>query len=94
MFRQVDPNMSDKTKTLLPWYLGHQGGHWLNAIQCMAAGDNGYQANQAALNKGLNNFWARNNTPWSWAYYKRSDIPVQFAIAEGWTSADMYQACS
>lgn len=83
--------MSNKTKTLLPWYLGYLGGDWPEAIQCMVAGDNGYQDNHAALNSGLNNHWARNNTPWSWGYLKRSDIPVQFAIAEGWTSGDMYQ---
>jgi phospholipase C len=83
--------MSTATNTLLPWYLGYQGGDSNEAIQCMAAGDNGYQDNQAALNHGLNNHWARNNTPWSWGYFKREDIPVQFAIAEGWTSGDMYQ---
>lgn len=83
--------MSTATNTLLPWYLGYQGGDSNEAIQCMAAGDNGYHDNQAALNHGLNNHWARNNTPWSWGYYKRQDIPVQFAIAEGWTSGDMYQ---
>ncbi|KAJ5682806.1 hypothetical protein N7462_005971 [Penicillium macrosclerotiorum] len=90
-YQQVDSDMSTETKTLLPWYLGYKGGDWTDAIQCMAAGDNGYQDNQAALNQGLNNHWARNNTPWSWGYFKRADIPVQFAIAEGWTSGDMYQ---
>lgn len=83
--------MSQETSTLLPWYLGYQGGDSLDAIQCMSAGDNGYEDNQAALNNGLNNHWARNNTPWSWGYLKRDDIPVHFAIAEGWTSGDMYQ---
>lgn len=78
---------------LLPWHLGYLGGNWSEAIQCMSAGSNGYRANQAALNYGLNNQWARNNTPWSWGYLKRDDIPVQFAIAEGWTVGDMYQVC-
>ncbi|KAJ5161901.1 phosphoesterase family-domain-containing protein [Penicillium capsulatum] len=87
----VDPDMSTNAKTLLPWYLGYNGGEWIDAIQCIAAGDNGYYANHAALNDGLNNQWARNNTPWSWGYYKRSDIPIHFALAEGWTSNDMYQ---
>jgi phospholipase C len=89
--RQVDTAMSNATETLLPWYLGYLGGDWPKAIQCIVAGDNGYQDNHAAINEGLNNYWARNNTPWSWGYLKRSDIPVQFAIAEGWTSGDMYQ---
>ncbi|KAJ5983268.1 hypothetical protein N7481_005367 [Penicillium waksmanii] len=87
----VDPNMSDRSSGLFPFYLGWKGGETLDAIQCMAAGDNGYHANQAAYNHGLNNAWATKNTPWSWGYYKREDIPAQFAIAEGWTSADMYQ---
>lgn len=55
------------------------------------AGDNGWQSNHGALNGGLNNHWATNNTPWSWGHFQRSDIPVQFAIAEGWTVGDMYQ---
>jgi phospholipase C len=79
------------TETLLPWHLGYLGGDWPEAIQCIVAGDNGYQDNHAAINGGLNNYWARNNTPWSWGYLNRSDIPVQFAIAESWTSGDMYQ---
>ncbi|WEW57590.1 phospholipase C [Emydomyces testavorans] len=90
-FQQVDPSQSTEAKTLLPWHLGYLGGNWSEAIQCMAAGSNGYRENQAALNYGLNNQWARNNTPWSWGYMKRDDIPVQFAIAEGWTVGDMYQ---
>lgn len=90
-YQEVDPDMSTKTNSLLPWYLGYEGGNWTDAIQCMAAGSNGYQDNQAALNHELNNHWARNNTPWSWGYFKREDIPVHFAIAEGWTAGDMYQ---
>ncbi|PWY90012.1 non-hemolytic phospholipase C precursor, partial [Aspergillus heteromorphus CBS 117.55] len=90
-YQQVDPDMSTDTKTLLPWYLGYQGGNSTDAIQCMAAGDNGYTDSHAALNDGLNNHWARNNTPWSWGYLKRDDIPIQYAIAEGWTAGDMYQ---
>ncbi|KAJ5921076.1 hypothetical protein N7466_009402 [Penicillium verhagenii] len=90
-YQQVDSSMSTKTKTLLPWYLGYLGGSTVDAMQCMTAGSNGYEDNQAAINHGLNNMWARNNTPWSWGYLKRSDIPVHFGIAEGWTAGDMYQ---
>ena len=89
--RQVDPDMSNDTTTLLPWYLGYKGGNLTDAIQCMAAGNNGYEDSQASLNGGLNNHWARNNTPWSWGYFKRDDIPIHYAIAEGWTAGDMYQ---
>ncbi|EAS35164.3 phospholipase C [Coccidioides immitis RS] len=90
-FQKVDSDQSTDTKTLLPWHLGYLGGNWSEAIQCMAAGSNGYRANQAALNYGLNNQWVTDNTPWSWGYLKRDDIPVQFALAEEWTVADMYQ---
>ena len=62
-----------------------------NLHMCRVAGDNGWQDNHAALNGGLNNHWATNNTPWSWGHFQRGDIPVQFAIAEGWTVGDMYQ---
>lgn len=85
--------MSNVTETLLPWYLGYLGGNWSQAIQCMSAGSNGYRENHASINGGLNNGWARNNTPWSWGYLNRHDLPVQFAIAEGWTVGDMYQVC-
>lgn len=91
LVRLVEPAQSNKIKTLLPWYLGYQGGDWNDAIQCMSAGSNSYEENQQSLNYGLNNHWVTNNTPWSWGYLKRQDIPVQFAIAEGWTSGDMYQ---
>jgi phospholipase C len=57
----------------------------------MEAGDNGWDSNHAAYNFGLNDAWATNNTPWSWGHFRRSDIPVQFAIADGWTVGDMYQ---
>ncbi|KAJ5970336.1 uncharacterized protein N7479_000254 [Penicillium vulpinum] len=87
----VEPSQSNKTKTLLPWYLGYKGGNAHDAIQCMNAGSNGYEENQQSLNYGLNNHWVAKNTPWSWGYMKREDIPVHFAIAEGWTSGDMYQ---
>jgi phospholipase C len=79
------------TTYLTPFYLNYLGGDWLNATQCMAAGSNSWQENQLALNHGLNNHWAVNNTPWSWGHFKRQDIPVQFAIADGWTVGDMYQ---
>ena len=57
----------------------------------MIAGSNGWQANHESLNGGLNNHWAVNNTPWSLGYYQRSDLPVHYAIADGWTIGDMYQ---
>ena len=89
--QEVTSNLTNATDYLLPWYLNYQGGSFLEATQCMDAGSNGWQENQAALNGGLNDHWATNNTPWSWGHFQRSDIPVQFAIADGWTVGDMYQ---
>ncbi|CAK44018.1 uncharacterized protein An01g11130 [Aspergillus niger] len=95
-----DPNVQINPDGLPVWYQsvcfgvffkGYKGGNTTDAIQCMAAGDNGYEDSHASLNGGLNNHWARNNTPWSWGYFKRDDIPVHYAIAEGWTTGDMYQ---
>ncbi|KAF1983373.1 non-hemolytic phospholipase C precursor [Aulographum hederae CBS 113979] len=90
-YQDVDKTLSTATDYLLPFYLNYQGGDWVDATQCMTAGSNGWAQNQGALNGDLNNHWALNNTPWSWGYYKRSDLPVHFSLAEGWTVGDMYQ---
>ena len=87
----VNSALTTNASYLLPWYLNYEGGDFLAATQCMIAGDNGWNDNHAALNGGLNNHWATNNTPWSWGHFKRSDIPVQYAIADAWTVGDMYQ---
>jgi len=81
-------NLADQ---LTPWYINYLGGEWLDATQCMGAGDNGWEAMHAALNGGLTNQWASTNTPYSIGFFKRQDIPVHFDIYEGWTVGDMYQ---
>jgi phospholipase C len=90
-YQEIDSTLTNTTTHLLPWYLNYLGGSWDAATQCMIAGDNGWNDNHAALNNGLNNKWALNNTPWSWGYFTRRELPVHFAIAEGWTVGDMYQ---
>lgn len=75
---------------LLPWYINHQGGDSNDRWQCSLAGSNGWQENHAAYDNGNVNKWATKNTPYSLAYYKRDDIPLHFAVAEGWTMADNY----
>ncbi|EED18310.1 non-hemolytic phospholipase C precursor, putative [Talaromyces stipitatus ATCC 10500] len=90
-YQTVDKSLSTETDYLLPWYLNYLGGDWAQATQCMVAGSNGYDANHAALNGDLNNHWAIKNTPYSWGYFKRQDLPVHFAMAEGYTVNDMYQ---
>ncbi|CAG8959840.1 hypothetical protein HYFRA_00001749 [Hymenoscyphus fraxineus] len=89
--QQVDSTLVSNTSHLLPWYLNYLGGTYLEATQCMIAGSNGWKENHAAINSDLNNRWVTNNTPSSWGFYQRNDIPVQFSIADGWTIGDMYQ---
>ncbi|KZT51715.1 putative phospholipase C [Calocera cornea HHB12733] len=90
-YNQVNASLSNATDYLLPWYINAQGGDFLNGTQCMDAGSNGFGSNHAALGNGSNDLWALLNTPQSLAYFKRQDIPIQFAITDGWTVADMYQ---
>ncbi|KID73815.1 Non-hemolytic phospholipase C [Metarhizium brunneum] len=74
---------------LKPWHINHLGGEWLEATQCMGAGDNGWATMHAAYNGGLGNNWAQADGPYSLGYFTRADIPTHFDIAEGWTVADM-----
>ena len=86
-------SQSKEAETLKPWYLNYMGGDWVNRTQCSSAGSNSWQAMHSAYNGGLNNRWVEDNDPHSWAYYKRSDLPVHWDIAEGWTVLDMNQVC-
>ena len=72
------------------WYLNHAGGDWKERSQCMLSGTNAWQQNHAAWNNGEIDQWAQVNTPYSIGYYRRDDIPVHFALAEGFTVADSY----
>ncbi|KUJ20808.1 PLC-E protein [Mollisia scopiformis] len=87
----VTPALTNASDILQPWYINYLGGDWLEATQCIGAGSNSWQAMHAAYNDGLTNQWAATNTPYSIGYFKRSDIPTHFDIAEGWTVGDMYQ---
>ncbi|TVY34992.1 Non-hemolytic phospholipase C, partial [Lachnellula cervina] len=87
----VTKQQTNKADQLTPWYINYLGGEWLDATQCMGAGDWGWEHMHAAYNGGLTNQWAATNTPYSIGFFKRSDIPVHFDIAEGWTVGDMYQ---
>ena len=72
------------------WYLNHAGGDWKERSQCMLAGSNAWQQNHATWNNGEIDQWAQVNTPYSIGYYRRDDIPVHFALAEGFTVGDSY----
>ncbi|KIK54173.1 hypothetical protein GYMLUDRAFT_264781 [Collybiopsis luxurians FD-317 M1] len=94
-FQKVNSFLSNDTDFLLPWYIPAEGGEFINGTQCMTAGSNGWGENHAALASGQNasslDLWVEANTPQSWGHFRRSDVPVHFAVAEGWTVGDMYQ---
>ena len=48
---------------------------------------------QAAWNQGRFGFWPKFKTDYSMGYYRREDIPFQFALAEAFTICDAYH-CS
>ncbi|PNY26837.1 Non-hemolytic phospholipase C [Tolypocladium capitatum] len=85
------PALTTDAQYVGPWYLNYLGGNWSEATQCMSAGSNGWYENHAAWNFGTNDHWAMNNTPWSIGFYKKGDVPTQWALAEGWVLGDMYQ---
>ncbi|KND91864.1 Non-hemolytic phospholipase C [Tolypocladium ophioglossoides CBS 100239] len=85
------PDLTTDSQYVAPWYLNYLGGNWSEATQCMSAGSNGWYQNHAAWNFGTNDHWAMNNTPWSIGFYKKEDVPTQWALADGWVVGDMYQ---
>ncbi|KAK9438411.1 Phosphoesterase [Metarhizium brunneum] len=89
--QKTSPKLTNSTDYVMPWYLNYLGGNWSEATQCMIAGSNGWYQNHAAWNGGTNDHWALNNTPYSIGYYKRDDLPTQWALAENWVVGDMYQ---
>jgi phospholipase C len=52
-----------------------------------------YDNAQAAWNQGRFGLWPKFKTPMSMGYYRRSDIPFQFALAEAFTICDAHH-CS
>jgi phospholipase C len=52
-----------------------------------------YADAQAAWNQGSFGLWPKYKTDYSMGYYKRGDIPFQFALAEAFTMCDAYH-CS
>ncbi|EPE37041.1 non-hemolytic phospholipase C precursor, putative [Glarea lozoyensis ATCC 20868] len=76
---------------LTPWHINYLGGDWHKATQCYGGGDNSWEAGHISFNGGLSNKWVSTNTPYSWGFFNRADVPIHFDIAEGWTIGDMYQ---
>ncbi|KAL7793641.1 putative phospholipase C [Trichoderma ceciliae] len=92
VWRQLtNSQLTTEADYVTPWYINYLGGNWSEASQCMVSGSNGWYENHAAWNFGSNDHWAVDNSPWSIGFYKRQDIPIQFALAENFVVADMYQ---
>jgi phospholipase C len=89
--RKVNDGLSTLATSLLPFYINYLGGNWTAASQCASGGSNSWFNNHLALNGDLNDQWAWDNTAMSWTHFQRQDLPLHFALAEGWTLADMYQ---
>ncbi|KAN0098311.1 PLC-E protein [Hyaloscypha variabilis] len=89
--QKVNAGLSPLATTLLPFYINYLGGNWSAASQCASGGSNSWFNNHLALNGDLNDQWAWDNTAMSWTHFQRQDLPLHFALAEGWTLADMYQ---
>ncbi|UNI22444.1 Phospholipase C [Purpureocillium takamizusanense] len=89
VWQQVSP--SNEADYVTPWYINYLGGNWSEATQCMLSGSNSWYNNHAAWNHGSNDHWAKDNSPYSIGFYKRQDIPTQWALAENWVIGDMYQ---
>jgi phospholipase C len=92
VWKQVtNSQLTNETDYVTPFYINYLGGNWTEATQCMVSGSNSWQENHAAWNSGRNDRWAVDNSPYSIGFYKRQDIPIQFALADSFVVADMYQ---
>ncbi|KAL4400562.1 phospholipase C [Malassezia pachydermatis] len=86
----VKPAPPSNVSELMYFYINQGNVPDDEATQCMVAGSNGWEANHAAWNKGKNDRWAYNVTPWSLGYFRRKDLPVHFALAEEFIVGDAY----
>jgi hypothetical protein len=95
MLRSLD-GVTDKAEYLLPFYLNSEGGaEGFNKTQCLCAGANNWLPTQKIFQAGFEDGgapdqWAVVDTPQAWGYFKREDIPYQFALAESYALADHY----
>jgi len=80
---------SDGTKEIPPFHLDKDT---MNAI-FVPGTPHSYSDAQAAWNQGKFGFWPKYKQPASMGYYKRADLPFQYALAEAFTICDAYH-CS
>jgi phospholipase C len=82
-------NQSDGAREVLPYHLDTA------TTSAMRVPDmpHHFADAQAAWNQGAFGFWPKFKTPYSMGYYRRADLPFQFALAEAFTLCDAYH-CS
>ena len=80
---------SDGQKEIPPFHLNTKNTDAL----CLPSTPHSFADAQAAWGQGKLEQWPRFKTPYSMGYYKREDIPFQFALAEAFTICDAYH-CS
>lgn len=82
-------DQSDGKTTVAPFHLDTTR---TNAMQVPGT-PHSFSDAQAAWGQGRLNEWPRFKTPYSMGYYRREDIPFQFALAEAFTISDAHH-CS
>jgi len=80
---------SDGTTTIPPYHLNPAVSSALLVPDC----PHSFADAQAAWNQGIYGAWPLHKTGYSMGYYRRADIPFQFALAEAFTLCDSYH-CS
>lgn len=80
---------SDGSKEIPPYHLDKET---TNAL-LIPSTPHAFSDAQAAWNQGKFGLWPKYKLPYSMGYYKRDDIPFQFALAEAFTICDAYH-CS
>src|SRR5690606_5364995 len=80
---------SDGTKEVPPYHLDRES---MNAI-FVPGTPHSFSDSQAAWNQGKFGFWPKYKNVHSMGYYRRNDIPFQYALAEAFTICDGYH-CS
>jgi phospholipase C len=80
---------SDGTKEIPPYHLDSAT---MNAL-LIPSTPHSFADAQAAWNQGKLGFWPKYKHQYSMGYYRREDIPFQFALAEAFTICDDYH-CS
>ena len=80
---------SDGTREIPPFHLDTKT---TNAI-AVPGTPHSFSDSQAAWNQGKFGYWPKHKNPYSMGYYKREDVPFQFALADAFTICDAYH-CS